>query len=95
MTFDQITRIIMDYCIDRDTAENIAQDILMNWEGGPLLPTELEFHKDYFDFEYEDELEDVMLDWLSDEYGYCINSMKFYIRNDIIYITDIKWDLSE
>ena len=85
----------MKYGIDRDTAENIAQDILMNWEGGSPLPTELEFHKDYFDFEYEDELEDVMLDWLSDEYGYCINSMKFTIRNDIIYITDIKWDLSE
>ena len=95
MLFKEITKTIMKYGIDRDTAENIAQDILMNWEGGSPLPTELEFHKDYFDFEYEDELEDVMLNWLSDEYGYCIYSLNFHIRNDIIYITDIKWDLSE
>ena len=95
MLFKKITKTIINYGIDRDTAENIAQDILMNWEGEQLLPAELELGTIHFDFDNEEELEEMILDYLSDTFGYCINSMIFKVKNDIIYITDIKWDLSE
>ena len=33
MEFESLVEIIMKYLIDRDTAENIAQDILIREEG--------------------------------------------------------------
>lgn len=42
-----------------------------------------------------DELEDKILDKLSDYYGYCVNSFNFEVKDNTIYITNIDWDTTE
>ena len=42
-----------------------------------------------------EELEEKLLDGLSNEYGYCINSFNFEVKGTTIYISNIDWDTTE
>ena len=42
-----------------------------------------------------EELEEKILDGLSNEYGYCINSFTFKVKNNTIYVSNIDWDTTE
>lgn len=42
-----------------------------------------------------DELDEIISDYLSDNYGYCHNGFQFDVDGDTIYIYDIKWDMTE
>ena len=60
----------------------------------PTLPKEVEIYN--YDNSYtREELEERIPDSLSNEYGYCINSFNFEVKNDTIYISNIDWDTSE
>lgn len=58
------------------------------------LPKEIIFDN-YNENLSRDELEDKILDRLSDEYGYCINSFNFKVKGSTIYVNNINWDTSE
>lgn len=60
-------------------------------------PTEVEMEIDSCladEIEDTDYVEECINDYLSDEYGWCVNSYKYEIVEDKIKITDIDWDLS-
>lgn len=60
----------------------------------PVLPKKVEIYN--YDNSYtREELEERIPDILSNEYGYCINSFNFEVKNDTIYISNIDWDTSE
>ena len=42
-----------------------------------------------------EELEEKLLDSLSNEYGYCINSFNFEVKGTTIYVSNIDWDTTE
>jgi len=42
-----------------------------------------------------DELDEIIGDWLSDEYGYCHFGFEYDVENDHINIYNIEWDTSE
>ena len=60
-------------------------------------PTEAEMDIDSCladEIEDTDYVEEVINDYLSDEYGWCVNSYNWEIVKDKIKITDIDWDLT-
>lgn len=42
-----------------------------------------------------DELDESILDYLSDTYGFCVNSYRFVRKGDKLKIFDIDWDTTE
>lgn len=54
------------------------------------LPTQHVFDK--VDFDLDEDLEEQVLNALSDGFGYCVNSCRFTIDGCYIVVTDIDWD---
>lgn len=62
------------------------------------LPIAETLELELFDpFESDDELEELILDFLSNKYGYCINTFNYKINENEthVIITDIDWDTTE
>jgi len=58
------------------------------------LPREIIFDN-YSENLSRDELEDKILNRLSDDYGYCVNSFNFRVEGNTIYVNNIDWDTTE
>ena len=58
------------------------------------LPTEDEIGRPS-NLETDDDFEEYISNYLSDEYGFCVNSFKFDFDTKKIYIYDIDWDTTE
>lgn len=57
---------------------------------------------DYLDLS-DEELEDVLLNYLSDTYGFCLNSFSYKVEEDLtkgrrverLFIDDVDWDTAD
>ena len=85
-------------------------DLGINWdsEEGKQIRTDFDWEdEDKLDLPIEDEIgrpsnletdddfEEYISNYLSDEYGFCVNSFKFDFDTKKIYIYDIDWDTTE
>lgn len=74
--------------------------LLKAWEkrgiDDDILPKLISISKSVLDMDEDDELEEVLSDYLSDTYGYCHNGFHFDEDEEgIILISDIDWDIDE
>ena len=61
-----------------------------------LLFTDLGIFLDADDQDVDaDELDESILNYLSDTYGFCVNSYRFRREGDKLKIFDIDWDITE
>ena len=63
-----------------------------------MLPKRLTLDLDVLgldEYSDKDEIEDAINDYLSDEYGFCVNSWEYEIESDVIFISNIDWDTDE
>lgn len=59
-----------------------------------ILASDLEINNDLLLID-SDELEDMFNDYLSDMYGYCLESYTYNIENNEIIVSNIVWDIME
>jgi hypothetical protein len=59
------------------------------------LPESVQCSVKEFRFETEDELQEQISNFLSNMYGFCVNSYNYKIVEKTIYITNINWDTKE
>ena len=90
-----LSQVLDDLRIDWDSEESKQIRSDFDWEDEDELdlPTEVEISRP--DIEDIDEIEEYISDYLSDEYGFCVNSFKFDFDTKKIYIYDIDWDTTE
>jgi hypothetical protein len=75
--------------------------LLKAWEDRGIdddedLPTDLYVWRSNLEMEEDDDLEEVISDYLSDTYGFCHNGFQFLeLDEDKILVTDIQWDIDE
>ena len=64
-----------------------------------FLPTEINVPCHEVDIDWhnlnEFEREELLMDWLSDTYGFCHYGFMYEETDGIIHITDIDWDTAE
>ena len=82
------------------TAENLegykeVYNVVIPCEAVPPTEVEMEIDSCLADsLEDTDYVEEEINDYLSDEYGWCVNSYNWEVDGDKIKITDIDWDLT-
>lgn len=58
-----------------------------------ILASDLEVNDDFLLVD-SDELEDMVIDYLSDKYGYCLENYYYNIEDNKVIVFDIVWDIS-
>lgn len=59
-----------------------------------ILASDLEVNDDFLLVD-SDELEDMVIDYLSDKYGYCLENYYYNIEDNKVIVFDIVWDIME
>ena len=59
-----------------------------------ILVSDLEVDDDLLSID-SDELEDMVVDYLSDKYGYCVEDYTYNIEDNKVIVFDIVWDIME
>lgn len=90
---------------DMEACENNMRELydalLKAWEDRGIdddddLPTDLYVWRSNLEMEEDDDLEEVISDYLSDTYGFCHNGFQFLeLDKDKILVTNIQWDIDE
>ena len=74
----------IEYFEDEESIENIE------------LPTDELLDLDLFEnYKNDDELDELISDYLSNKYGYCINSFTYKLKYNHVIVDNIEWDLDE
>ena len=79
---------------DEEIKELELEEYVREEEEDLDLPTEDEIGKPS-NLETDDDFEEYISNYLSDEYGFCVNSFKFDFDTKKIYIYNIDWDTTE
>lgn len=58
-----------------------------------VLPEELEVAIKDLDINTEEEIEEALSDYLSNEYGYCHLGYEYDFKGEVIHVYNIKWDI--
>ena len=58
------------------------------------LPSEVEINRPS-NLETDDDFDEYISDYLSDEYGFCVNSFNYEFDMRKIYISNINWDTED
>lgn len=62
--------------------------------GEPNLPNEIEIRRPS-NLETDNDFEEYISNYLSDEYGFCVNSFNYEFDMKKIYISNIDWNKEE
>ena len=74
----------IEYFEDEESIENIE------------LPTDELLDLDLFEnYKNDDELDELISDYLSNKYGYCINGYNYRLTETHVIVDNIEWDLDE
>lgn len=73
----------------------VKEDFWCNLTDDELPKSEVFDLADLEPYADHDELQDIIVDMLSNKYGYCVNKYQYKIVDNRVYITEIEWDTEE
>lgn len=97
---DSVKDALANDPVEIKTAKNLEQykevySVVIPCEDVPPTEVEMEIDSCLADsLEDTDYVEEVIDDYLGDEYGYCVEGYQWEVDGDKIKITNIEWDLT-
>lgn len=61
----------------------------------PFLPTEINIPVNEIEGETEEEIEESISDYITEDTGYCHNGFQYTLTDDHYYVYNINWDTTE
>ena len=76
-----------------DNEEHMLLENLNEYYPELVLPEELEVAIKDLDINTEEDIEEALSDYLSNEYGYCHLGYEYDFKGEVIHVYNIKWDI--